>query len=140
MTGVFILLAVLVAATGFGVYRRKTDGTVRATAPETTDAPRISEDELGVSYGTAATLVEFSSAFCAPCRTARVVLSGIAAEHPGVVFVEIDAESHLELVRRLGVTRTPTVFILDEDGAIAHRAVGAPTKAAVLAALSPVLA
>jgi hypothetical protein len=53
-----------------------------------------------------------------------------------VVHVEVDAESHLELVRRLGVRRTPTVLVLDRDAAEVQRASGAPpSRAAVLAAL-----
>ena len=53
----------------------------------------------------------------------------------GVAHVEIDAESHLDLVRRLDVMRTPTIFVLDADGRVVKRASGAPRKADVLAAL-----
>jgi hypothetical protein len=56
----------------------------------------------------------------------------------GVAHLEIDAESHLELVRRLDVRRTPTVFVLGPDGRIAHRASGQPRKADVIAALGAV--
>ena len=53
----------------------------------------------------------------------------------GVAHVEIDAESHLELVRRLDIRRTPTVLVLGPDGRIAKRASGQPRKADVIAAL-----
>ena len=53
----------------------------------------------------------------------------------GVAHVEIDAESHLDLVRRLDIMRTPTVLILDAGGRIVQRASGAPRKVDVLAAL-----
>jgi hypothetical protein len=53
----------------------------------------------------------------------------------GVGHVEIDAESHLDLVRRLAVRRTPTVLVLDADGQVRNRATGAPRKAEVLAVL-----
>jgi hypothetical protein len=53
----------------------------------------------------------------------------------GVAHVEIDAESHLELVRRLNVLRTPTVFVLDGSGAIVRRGSGLPRKADIVAAL-----
>jgi hypothetical protein len=49
--------------------------------------------------------------------------------------VEIDAESHLDLVRRLDIRRTPTVLVLGPDGRIAKRATGQPRKADVIAAL-----
>jgi hypothetical protein len=53
----------------------------------------------------------------------------------GVVHVDIDAESQLELVRRLDIRRTPTVLVLNSTGHIVRRASGAPRKADVIAAL-----
>ena len=46
--------------------------------------------------------------------------------------VEIDAELHLEVVRRLKILRTPTTLVLDAGGAEVARAAGAPTKDQVL--------
>jgi thiol-disulfide isomerase/thioredoxin len=94
--------------------------------------------DLGGPLGSRATLVQFSSAFCAPCRATRRVLAEVAGMTDGVAHLEIDAESHLELVRRLDVRRTPTVFVLGPDGRIAHRASGQPRKADVIAALGEV--
>ena len=62
-------------------------------------------------------------------------MAEVAAIVPGVVHVEIDAEHHLELVRRLGVLRTPTTLVLDEHGREVTRAAGAPRRDQVLAAL-----
>ncbi|NEC51658.1 thioredoxin family protein [Actinospica acidiphila] len=89
--------------------------------------------------GERATLVQFSSAFCAPCRATRRVLGDVAAMVPGVTHVEIDAEARLDLVRRLGVERTPTVLVLDADGRVVRRAAGQPRKADVIAALGAAL-
>ncbi len=85
--------------------------------------------------GDRATLVQFSSAFCAPCRATRRVLGQVAALVPGVVHVELDAEAHLELVRRLGVRSTPTTLVLDGAGHEVLRATGQPTAAQVVRAL-----
>jgi thiol-disulfide isomerase/thioredoxin len=101
-------------------------------------APYISWADLGQPLGTRATLVQFSSAFCAPCRATRQILAEVAGMTTGVAHVEIDAESHLELVRRLDVRRTPTVFVLGPDGRIARRASGQPRKADLIAALGEV--
>jgi thiol-disulfide isomerase/thioredoxin len=93
-------------------------------------------DALGVEAGQRATLVQFSTAFCAPCRVTRRVLADVAARVPGVTHVEVDAESHLDLVRRLAIRRTPTVLVLDSDGRLVSRASGAPpSRDAVLAAV-----
>jgi thiol-disulfide isomerase/thioredoxin len=92
------------------------------------------------SRGERATLLQFSSAFCAPCRATRRTLADVAATVPGVVHVEVDAEEHLDLVRRLGILRTPTTLVLDAAGSEVTRATGAPRAAQVLAALEGGLA
>ena len=92
---------------------------------------------MGAPLGQVATLVQFSSAFCQPCRATRLLLDGIAKRVDGVTHIEIDAESHLDLVRELNVTRTPTTFILDKTGVIVGRAVGLPKRDEVLAWISP---
>jgi thiol-disulfide isomerase/thioredoxin len=137
--GAVILAVVLVAATSFALWRRRTDGRMRPPSSPVTAA--ASSDDgfplaaLGVDLGRRATLVQFSTAFCQPCRATRVVLSDVAAMVDGVVCVDIDAEAHLDIVRQLGIMRTPTVFVLDADGAVRQRAVGAPRKADVIAAI-----
>ncbi|MFG2111973.1 TlpA family protein disulfide reductase [Streptomyces sp. NPDC048718] len=90
---------------------------------------------LGAELGERATLVEFSTAFCQPCRATRRVLTEVAALVDGVAHIEIDAEERLDLVRALGVVRTPTVLVLDRAGRIVRRAFGQPRKADVIAAL-----
>ena len=86
--------------------------------------------------GERATLVQFSSAFCAPCRATRRTLAEVSGAVPGVVHVEVDAESHLELVRAVAVESTPTTIVLDADGVEVARATGAPTKPQVVRALA----
>ena len=133
MTGMFVLLAALVvaalAAWGItiinGRFRDSRSGTVVLTS-----------DDLGRPLGERATFVHFSSAFCAPCRTTRTLLEDVAGRVDGVAVVEVDAESHLELVRRFDVMRTPTVFVLDPRGAVVRRASGLPRRDQVLAALA----
>jgi thiol-disulfide isomerase/thioredoxin len=85
--------------------------------------------------GERATLVQFSSAFCAPCRATRRTLADVARVVPGVRHVEVDAEANLDLVRALGVLRTPTTLVLDGEGHELTRATGAPRAAQVYAAL-----
>ncbi|KUN89092.1 thioredoxin [Streptomyces bungoensis] len=103
------------------------------------DGERLDAGRLGGELGERATLVQFSSAFCAPCRATRRVLKEVAALVPGVAHVEIDAEARLDLVRELGVLRTPTVLVLDADGRVVRRAAGQPRKADVIAALGEAL-
>ena len=95
----------------------------------------VTAADMGAPLGDRATLVQFSSAFCQPCRATRRVLDDVSGMVDGVAHVEIDAEANLELVRRLNVLRTPTVLVLDADGQVVRRASGAPRKADVISAL-----
>jgi thiol-disulfide isomerase/thioredoxin len=95
----------------------------------------LTSDELGHALGARATLVQFSSAFCAPCRATRRILADVAGMTDGVAHIEIDAESRLDLVRQLNVLRTPTVLVLAGDGRIVRRASGQPRKPDVIAAI-----
>jgi len=94
--------------------------------------------KLGVEPAQA-TLLQFSSAFCAPCRAVRRVSGEVADLLPGVRHVEVDAESHLDAVRALGIWRTPTLLVLDADGRVAKRATGVPGKAQLIAVLGELL-
>lgn len=99
------------------------------------DVEHLDFHDLGSALGERATLVQFSSAFCAPCRATRVLLADIASRTPGVVTIEIDAEERLELTRRLNILRTPTVLVLDAEGRVTRRASGLPRRDQVMAAL-----
>lgn len=96
---------------------------------------RLDAADLGAEPGERASLVQFSSAFCQPCRATRRILAEVAGMVEGVAHIEIDAEDRLELVRALGIEKTPTVLVLDAAGRIVRRASGMPRKADVIAAL-----
>jgi thiol-disulfide isomerase/thioredoxin len=132
---VVAVLALVAATTVVGLVWRSRNGRVR----EQPDGELLSASDIGAALGERATLVQFSTVFCQPCRAARVTLGEVSAMVDGVTHVEIDAESHLDLVRRLDVIRTPTVLVLDPSGRIVKRASGAPRKADVLAALGAVV-
>ena len=119
MTGLIVLTIALVVAVLFGLYRRRTDGRVVAV----TDAPAT---QHGFDLGQRATLVQFSTELCAPCRPTRELLADIAADRPGVTHIEVDAAQRLDLVERFDVRRTPTVLILDGSGQLRHRVAGVP--------------
>ena len=135
MTGTVLLMVVVVLTTVGGLVHRSRDGRVRASKRSATATLTDELSALGERPGTKATLLQFSSAFCAPCRATRRTLAEVAAMVHGVAHVEVDAEHHLELVRRLGILKTPTTLVLDAAGVEVLRASGQPRKADVLAAL-----
>ena len=129
--GLWVLVAAVVAGVGLSVLKAWVDGRFRGKSED--DVERVTGAELG---GERATLLQFSSAFCAPCRATRRTLAEVEGMVGGVRHVELDAESHLELVRRLDILRTPTTLVLDSTGAVVKRASGAPRKPDVIAALA----
>ena len=124
-TGVLVLILAVVAALGFGTYRAATDGRFRGThrvrgADQAEPEPAATEPTLpsvledtpwAAELGERATLLQFSSAFCAPCRATRRILHEVAEADDGVRHLEVDAEHHLDLVRRLGIQRTPYSWV-----------------------------
>jgi thioredoxin-like negative regulator of GroEL len=130
---VIVLLVVLAAASAVGWGMRSRSGRFRAHGSV------LTETDLGARLGERATLVQFSTEFCAYCGPTRKVLAEVAGSRDGVAVVEIDAAQRMDLAKRLNVLSTPTVFVLAADGSIARRASGQPRKADVLAAVSSVL-
>ncbi len=137
--GLIALAAALAVAVAAGFAWQRANGRLRSVGTHGVRTrgrePLMTGAELGEPLGQRATLVQFSTAFCAPCRSTRRILDEVARMTDGVAHVEIDAESHLDLVRRLDIRRTPTVLVLGPDGRIAKRATGQPRKADVIAAV-----
>lgn len=143
--GLIALAAAVLVATMLGVTLRRRAGRFRSRSPGNaaqaagTEASVLTETDLGRRLGEQATLVQFSTAFCAPCRPTRQILDQVAGMVDGVEHVEIDAAARLDLVRRLRINSTPTVLVLGPDGAVVKRAAGQPRKADVIAALGSVM-
>lgn len=134
MTGLYVLGAAVVLTAVLALVRARVEGRVRARDGREDLRPLIPGEP-----GRHATLLQFSSAFCAPCRATKRVLGEVAQLVPGVAHVEVDAESHLDLVRRLGILKTPTTLVLDAAGREVLRAAGQPKKTDVLTALGQAL-
>src|SRR4051794_7029070 len=145
-SNVVLVAAVLAVAVAVGLLWRRANGRYRAVSPRVAEAAshagdgpaadgRLTASELGAPLGDTATFLQLSSELCAPCRRAAVVLREVADERPGVAHVEVDVEERLDLVRRFGVLRTPTVLLLDGDGLVVGRMSGAMSRHHALAAL-----
>ena len=133
MASIIVLVAVVVLSTIYGLWFTKNQGKVKVH-----HSVGITEHEIGGELGSRLTLLQFSSAFCMPCKATRALLQNISQGLDDVNHVEVDAESHLDLVRKLGVMSTPTTIILDSNGNEIGRAVGAPKRDQVLDAISPI--
>ena len=102
------------------------------------DKGLITPTMIGADLGSRATLLQFSSAFCGPCRATRLLIEDVTADMADVAHVELDAEANLELVRQLDIRSTPTTLFINGAGHEVGRAVGAPKRDQVLGAIAAI--
>jgi len=130
------LLVVLVLAIAFGVWYTRSRGEFRRK--KTVNGPKLDAAVIGVELGSRVTMVQFSSAFCSPCRATKALLEDMVKTMPDVRYAHIDAESHLELVRKLDIRSTPTTLFLNGEGVEVGRAMGTPKRSQVMAAVDAI--
>jgi thiol-disulfide isomerase/thioredoxin len=130
------LLVVLAIASTYGFWWKLSRGAIRTT--KSVPGNRLNSSVLGEDLGSRATMVQFSSAFCAPCRATHALLSQMVESLSDVKHIHIDAESHLELVRELDIRSTPTTIFLNRDGIEVGRAAGTPKREQVITALNAI--
>jgi thiol-disulfide isomerase/thioredoxin len=131
IVGAIVAVAVLGLAAAGGFAWRWRDGRLKGARQQA-----LTGSDIGQPLGERATLLQFSSSFCAPCRAARHLLADVAAGSEGVTHVDLDVADRLDLVRQLDIRRVPTVFVLGPRGQIARRASGVPRRDDVLAAVA----
>jgi thiol-disulfide isomerase/thioredoxin len=98
----------------------------------------ISESELGVELGKLGTVVVFTTTFCSECRTTKAIIKDVVKDYKEVTYVEVDAESNLDLVRRVDVRSTPTTIFLNSKGFEIARAKGAPKRDQLIKAIKAI--
>ena len=136
MNSVTPLVVVLALAIAFGVWYTRSRGEFRRK--KTVNGPKLDASIIGVELGSRVTMVQFSSAFCSPCRATKALLEDMVKTMRDVRYAHIDAESHLELVRQLDIRSTPTTLFLNAAGVEVGRAMGTPKRSQVLAAVNAI--
>ena len=85
-------------------------------------------------------LIDFTAAWCAPCRAIAPHVAAIARDYAGRVAVgKCDTDSNTELVARLDVRAMPTLLLF-KGGQVIGQIVGAAPKAKIEALVSRALA
>jgi len=130
MKSLLPLVLILGLTTVFGLRYRVKKGAIKEK-----QGSQILESELGKKYGKRATVVIFSTTFCSECRAAKALISDVTSTLSNIGYVEIDAESNLELVRRIDIRSTPTTIFLDKSGFEIARATGAPKRDQLIKAI-----
>ncbi|VXC28119.1 thioredoxin family protein [Pseudoclavibacter sp. 8L] len=135
---VMVLVGLVVFASVIGVVLQRTNGrlkTSRAPAGAAAGAADLHLLGAGVEPGDSATVILFSTEFCARCPATKRMLDQLAATAPGVVVAEVDLTDRQDLARSYDVRQTPTVLVLDADGKRVARIGGPPRRAELEAQL-----
>ena len=123
-----VLLLALTSITGI-IYRIKRGHIKKGRRLQ------ILESEIGASYGKRASILQFSTTFCSECRSAKAIVKDVVKELSDISYIELDAESNLDLVRRVDIRSTPTTIFLDKNGYEIARAKGAPKRDQLIKAI-----
>ena len=130
MNNLILLLVILIFCCIYWFFSRLKKGTIKKNR-----GLQILESELGDKFGKRATVVIFSTTFCSECRAAKALISDVTSTLSDISYVEIDAESNLELVRKVDIGSTPTTIFLDKEGFEIARATGAPKRDQLIKAI-----
>jgi thiol-disulfide isomerase/thioredoxin len=132
------LLGLVGGATALGFAWRGSQGRIRhsddGTVVRVADLPGVKRFARG------ATLLQFSTEVCAPCRATHVVLGDVASGRPDVDHVDLDLTHRPDLASRFNILQTPTTLILDRKGVVRARIGGAPRRDALTHELERILA
>ena len=94
-----------------------------------TPIPTVSDDAFAAEVLEAdrPVLVDFTAAWCPPCRVMKPVLAELAAERDDLRVVQLDVDEHQQTAADHGVLSMPT-FILFRGGVPVTQLVGARPK------------
>jgi thiol-disulfide isomerase/thioredoxin len=124
-----IVLGLVGIAAALGLVWRARTGRVRTVQADAgASVIRPADVASKAAFGQHATLLQFSTEFCAPCRGTRVLLGELAADRDGVVHLDVDLTDRPDLARRFNVMQTPTTLLLDGSGVVRARIAGAPRR------------
>jgi len=127
------LFFVLAVSLIIGISWRINIGRVKSR-----DRLLILESEIGDELGELGTVVVFTTTFCSGCRTTKAIVKDVVKDFKGIFYVEIDAESNLELVRKIDIRSTPTTIFLDSKGFEIARVKGAPKRDQLIKAIKAI--
>ena len=110
---------------------------VVARMPATVLTDATFDEEVGAE--SAPVLVDFTAAWCPPCKAIAPILDELADEYAGSLrVVKVDVDENPSTARRFDVRSMPTLVVL-RDGAEVKRLVGARPKRVLLEDLADVV-
>ena len=84
-------------------------------------------------------LVDFTAAWCPPCRAMNPILDELSAERDDIKIVSVDVDTEQELASQWGVMGMPT-FLLFQNGAPVQSLVGSRPRRRLVSEIEQALA
>ncbi len=125
MENTWLLFAILLASLLVGFWLKAAQGRIKLAKSHQNFAQEF--NAFG-NLGKRATLIQFSTQYCAACPGSRNILTQISDKNQDINFIEIDAENNIKLARKLKILSTPTILITDTFGEELARITGIPNK------------
>ncbi len=66
-----------------------------------------------VNHADKPVLVDFSAAWCGPCKMLKPVLEKVAARHPEIDVIEVDVDESPTTARKHGIQAMPTLVLFE---------------------------
>jgi thiol-disulfide isomerase/thioredoxin len=138
LAAVLAVVGLIAVTTVVGLIWKRRNGRV-TVAKDGAEIVRAADVGTQEPFGERATLLQFSTEFCAYCPATRRLLGALAERTDGVEHVDIDLTHSPELAQRFRVLQTPTTLLLDARGAVRARIGGAPRRDELEASLAHIL-
>ena len=128
--GILAPILLLALALVLGLIFKVRSGRGRSVnKSETIDLGKLKAEKSGKpakAFGKKATLLQFSTQYCAICPGVSRQLGQLETKTNGVLHLEVDITDRLDLAAHFQISQTPTVFILNPSGEIKFRVSGTP--------------
>lgn len=73
-------------------------------------------------------LLKFEADWCGPCRMMTPVINQLANEKTEIMFIKINVDENPELAVRYGIRSIPALLLINKEGKILMKQIGAIPK------------
>ncbi len=74
------------------------------------------------------TIIHFTAEWCQPCKAMKPIVQAVVQERDDLSYMAIDVDEDPEQMVKYEVRSVPTFILLNDDGTVIGRAIGAQPK------------